>query len=129
MHVQPEEDPRPSSIPQHTTRKKGGEKTFQEFKIHKTLTNSDVSCIMNNKHLQNTCCVQNTLLALVIKLNPLYLSIRGHPSCSPEAQILIICQTTASLLTIVGDPFQPGPQLREVLEKPSDHTHTITNHI
>lgn len=49
MHVQPKEDLRPSKY-QSTLSEKKKKKTFQEFKIHETLTNSDVSCITNNKH-------------------------------------------------------------------------------
>lgn len=56
-------------------------KVFQEFRIHETLKNSDVSCIMNNNRLPNTCCMQNIVLLAVIKLNPLYLSIRDHTTC------------------------------------------------
>lgn len=40
-----------------------------------------------------------------------------------------IRQAAASLLAIVDDPFLAGSQLRKVLEKPSDHTHRIINHI
>lgn len=56
-------------------------KAFQEFRIHETLANSDMSCTVNNKRSQDTCCVQNTVLLPVIKLNPLYLSIRDYPTC------------------------------------------------
>lgn len=50
MHVQPKEDLRPSKYQSTLSEKKKKKKTFQEFKIHETLTNSDVSCITNNKH-------------------------------------------------------------------------------
>lgn len=104
------------SMYEHTNSKRI--KAFQEFSVHETLTNSDVSNILNNKHLQNTCCVQNTLLVPEINLNPLYLSIRDHPICILWKNKSIYLSDHSILLMIIDDSCPPHPQLRKCWKSP-----------
>ena len=118
------ENPRSGSTSEHTNSKR---KKMPFRDLDPQIPHKSMSCIMDNKHLQNTCCVQNTLLVPVINLNPLCLSTGDHPTVVSRSTSAYICQTTASLLTVLHGPCQPGPQRREALGKLGEAIHGWTH--